>query len=93
MPTCSGVGLDVNSMIVAAIGVGVGIDYGHFILLFSGAICEEWQGRQPAIISAAAVVDGDLRQHFRTTGKGQSCSPPASWRLRHPCPGICSLGP
>lgn len=36
-----GVGLDVNSMIVAAIGVGVGIDYGIYLL---SRICEELQG-------------------------------------------------
>jgi len=35
-----GVGLDVNSMIVAAIGVGVGIDYGIYLL---SRICEEVQ--------------------------------------------------
>ena len=37
-----GVGLDVNSMIVAAIGVGVGIDYGIYLL---SRICEELQSR------------------------------------------------
>ena len=37
-----GVGLDVNSMIVAAIGVGVGIDYGIYLL---SRICEEYQLR------------------------------------------------
>jgi predicted RND superfamily exporter protein len=37
-----GVGLDVNSMIVAAIGVGVGIDYGIYLL---SRICEEAQSR------------------------------------------------
>jgi predicted RND superfamily exporter protein len=35
-----GVGLDVNSMIVAAIGLGVGIDYGIYLL---SRICEEHQ--------------------------------------------------
>lgn len=37
-----GVGLDVNSMIVAAIGVGVGIDYGIYLM---SRICEELQAR------------------------------------------------
>lgn len=54
-----GVGLDVNSMIVAAIGVGVGIDYGIYLL---SRICEELQGNgsdwQAAITAA-----------LRTTGK------------------------
>lgn len=48
-----GVGLDVNSMIVAAIGVGVGIDYGIYLL---SRICEEIQGNggdwQAAITSS-----------------------------------------
>ncbi|PTU30947.1 efflux RND transporter permease subunit [Stenotrophobium rhamnosiphilum] len=54
-----GVGLDVNSMIVAAIGVGVGIDYGIYLL---SRICEELQGNggdwQAAITAS-----------LRTTGK------------------------
>ncbi|MES2681947.1 MAG: MMPL family transporter [Pseudomonadota bacterium] len=54
-----GVGLDVNSMIVAAIGVGVGIDYGIYLL---SRICEEFpaqNGDWAATITAA----------LRTTGK------------------------
>ncbi len=54
-----GVGLDVNSMIVAAIGVGVGIDYGIYLL---SRICEELQacgGDWSRAIDAA----------LRTTGK------------------------
>ena len=54
-----GVGLDVNSLIVAAIGVGVGIDYGIYLL---SRICEEHHahdGDWGAAISAA----------LRTTGK------------------------
>jgi predicted RND superfamily exporter protein len=54
-----GVGLDVNSMIVAAIGIGVGIDYGIYLL---SRICEEFseqQGNWSAAIGAA----------LRTTGK------------------------
>jgi predicted RND superfamily exporter protein len=35
-----GIGLDVNSLMVAAIGVGVGIDYGIYLL---SRICEEHQ--------------------------------------------------
>ncbi len=38
-----GIGLDVNSLMVAAIGVGVGIDYGIYLL---SRICEEHQARQ-----------------------------------------------
>jgi predicted RND superfamily exporter protein len=37
-----GVGLDVNSMIVAAIGVGVGIDYGIYLL---SRMCEEYAAK------------------------------------------------
>ncbi len=54
-----GVGLDVNSLIVAAIGVGVGIDYGIYLL---SRICEEYhalEGDWGAAITAA----------LRTTGK------------------------
>ena len=54
-----GVGLDVNSMIVAAIGIGVGIDYGIYLL---SRICEEFReqnGDWEAAIAAA----------LRTTGK------------------------
>jgi uncharacterized protein len=54
-----GVGLDVNSLIVAAIGVGVGIDYGIYLL---SRICEEFHAH-----------DGDWGQAItaalRTTGK------------------------
>ncbi|MGH8516393.1 MAG: efflux RND transporter permease subunit [Panacagrimonas sp.] len=54
-----GVGLDVNSLIVAAIGVGVGIDYGIYLL---SRICEEYHAH-----------DGDWGQSItaalRTTGK------------------------
>jgi predicted RND superfamily exporter protein len=54
-----GVGLDTNSLIVAAIGVGVGIDYGIYLL---SRICEEYHaanGDWAAAITAA----------LRTTGK------------------------
>ena len=54
-----GVGLDVNSLIVAAIGVGVGIDYGIYLL---SRICEEYHAHERdwgAAITAA----------LRTTGK------------------------
>lgn len=53
-----GVGLDVNSMIVAAIGLGVGIDYGIYLL---SRICEEFQlqkGDWQAAISAALQTTG-----------------------------------
>jgi len=54
-----GVGLDVNSLIVAAIGLGVGIDYGIYLL---SRICEEYHS-----------ADGDwtlaIVRALRTTGK------------------------
>ena len=34
------IGLDVNTLPIAAIGIGVGIDYGIYLL---SRICEEWQ--------------------------------------------------
>jgi predicted RND superfamily exporter protein len=37
-----GIGLDINSLMVAAIGVGVGIDYGIYLL---SRMCEEYQER------------------------------------------------
>jgi predicted RND superfamily exporter protein len=54
-----GVGLDVNSLIVAAIGVGVGIDYGIYLL---SRICEEFHahGHDWGLAITAAL---------RTTGK------------------------
>lgn len=39
--TAFGVGLDVNSLPIVAIGIGVGIDYGIYLLT---RICEEYQG-------------------------------------------------
>ena len=53
-----GVGLDVNSLIVAAIGLGVGIDYGIYLL---SRICEEYHttGEWDLAITGA----------LRTTGK------------------------
>ena len=54
-----GVGLDVNSLIVAAIGVGVGIDYGIYLL---SRICEEV--RQQPDNWAGAIHDS-----IHTTGK------------------------
>ncbi|MGK2914410.1 MAG: efflux RND transporter permease subunit, partial [Porticoccaceae bacterium] len=36
-----GIGLDVNTLPIAAIGIGVGIDYGIYLL---SRICEEYQG-------------------------------------------------
>ena len=38
-----GIGLDVNSLPIAAIGIGVGIDYGIYLL---SRICEEFRGKQ-----------------------------------------------
>ncbi|MGQ0621014.1 MAG: efflux RND transporter permease subunit [Panacagrimonas sp.] len=54
-----GVGLDVNSLIVAAIGVGVGIDYGIYLL---SRICEEYHAHEHNW--AAAITTA-----LRTTGK------------------------
>jgi predicted RND superfamily exporter protein len=54
-----GVGLDVNSLIVAAIGVGVGIDYGIYLL---SRICEEFQAHNG---DYGLAITGALR----TTGK------------------------
>ena len=54
-----GVGLDVNSMIVAAIGVGVGIDYGIYLL---SRICEELQSKD-------GDWSGAITTALLTTGK------------------------
>jgi len=53
-----GVGLDVNSMIVAAIGLGVGIDYGIYLL---SRICEEYHAHADWARAIAAAL--------ATTGK------------------------
>jgi uncharacterized protein len=55
-----GIGLDINSVLVAAIGVGIGIDYGIYLL---SRICEEYPQQQR-----------DLRQtiHAATTTTGQA---------------------
>ena len=53
-----GVGLDVNSMIVAAIGLGVGIDYGIYLL---SRICEEYH-------AASGQWDLAIRRSLVTTG-------------------------
>jgi predicted RND superfamily exporter protein len=53
-----GIGLDVNSTIVAAIGIGVGIDYGIYLL---SRICEEYRatdGNWRGAISAALMTTG-----------------------------------
>jgi len=54
-----GVGLDVNSLIVAAIGVGVGIDYGIYLL---SRICEEYHAHEGEWGMAITTA-------LRTTGK------------------------
>ncbi|MSR14031.1 MAG: RND transporter [Gammaproteobacteria bacterium] len=54
-----GVGLDVNSLIVAAIGVGVGIDYGIYLL---SRICEEYHSHDHDWGAAITTA-------LRTTGK------------------------
>ncbi len=63
-----GIGLDINSLLVACVGVGVGIDYGIYLL---SRICEEYQAHSDdwgRTITAALT----------TTGR-RSCSPRPSW--------------
>lgn len=52
-----GIGLDINSLMVAAIGVGVGIDYGIYLL---SRICEEYHEREDygKAITAALTTTG-----------------------------------
>ena len=53
-----GIGLDVNSLPIAAIGIGVGIDYGIYLL---SRICEEYRDNQDIGDAIGAAVS--------TTGK------------------------
>lgn len=51
-----GIGLDVNTLPIAAIGIGVGIDYGIYLLT---RICEEFQQykkMEPAIVAAVTTT-------------------------------------
>ena len=51
-----GIGLDVNTLPIAAIGIGVGIDYGIYLL---SRICEEYQGSEDyglAIVASVATT-------------------------------------
>jgi predicted RND superfamily exporter protein len=52
-----GIGLDVNSLPIAAIGIGVGIDYGIYLL---SRICEEFRDSQHHgdAIQAAVTTTG-----------------------------------
>ena len=52
-----GIGLDVNSLPIAAIGIGVGIDYGIYLL---SRICEEFSDSKDhgAAIQAAVTTTG-----------------------------------
>ena len=52
------IGLDVNTLPIAAIGIGVGIDYGIYLL---SRICEEYQGHKDYGVAIYAAV--------ATTGK------------------------
>lgn len=52
------IGLDVNTLPIAAIGIGVGIDYGIYLL---SRICEEYQGHKDYQVGILAAV--------ATTGK------------------------
>ncbi|WP_207779245.1 efflux RND transporter permease subunit [Zavarzinia aquatilis] len=53
-----GIGLDVNTLPIASIGIGVGIDYGIYLL---SRICEEYQ--------ATKRYDHAIRAAIMTTGK------------------------
>lgn len=53
-----GIGLDVNTLPIASIGIGVGIDYGIYLL---SRICEEYQ--------ATKRYDSAIRAAVTTTGK------------------------
>lgn len=57
--TLFGLGLDVNSLPILAIGIGVGIDYGIYLLT---RICEEYGAAQGDIAAA-------IRQALATCGK------------------------
>lgn len=51
-----GIGLDVNTLPIAAIGIGVGIDYGIYLL---SRICEEYDadaGVEPAIVRSVSTT-------------------------------------
>jgi predicted RND superfamily exporter protein len=53
-----GIGMDINAVIVAVMGVGVGIDYGIYLL---SRICEEYTGHNhdlKAAINAALTTTG-----------------------------------
>ncbi len=52
-----GIGLDVNTLPIAAIGIGIGIDYGIYLL---SRICEEYRGAQDhgQAINAAVGTTG-----------------------------------
>ncbi|WP_428310485.1 efflux RND transporter permease subunit [Hydrocarboniphaga sp.] len=54
-----GIGLDINSLMVASIGVGVGIDYGIYLL---SRICEEYHAQESDIGRA-------ITASLSTTGK------------------------
>lgn len=54
--TWLGIGLDVNTLPIAAIGIGVGIDYGIYLL---SRICEEYQREkqvEPAIVASVSTT-------------------------------------
>ncbi|EWS58111.1 efflux transporter, putative, hydrophobe/amphiphile efflux-3 (HAE3) family [Methylibium sp. T29-B] len=56
----AGLGLDVNTLPILAIGIGVGIDYGIYLLT---RICEEYQGAAKKDVGAA------IRISLATCGK------------------------
>jgi predicted RND superfamily exporter protein len=56
----AGLGLDVNSLPILAIGIGVGIDYGIYLLT---RICEEYQGAAKKDLGLA------IRISLKTCGK------------------------
>jgi len=53
-----GIGLDINSLLVACVGVGVGIDYGIYLM---SRICEEYQAHEddwPTTLTASLTTTG-----------------------------------
>jgi len=54
-----GIDMNINSLPVAAVGIGIGIDYGYYVL---SRIVEE-------LVQEGATFDDAIRRMFETTGK------------------------
>ncbi len=54
-----GIDMNINSLPVAAVGIGIGIDYGYYVL---SRIVEE-------LVEEGATFDAAIRRMFETTGK------------------------